>query len=57
MIEREKELDNIECYNTCVTLFKPSSTYDVHKVEACIDGRPLFDTTELIWVEEVVKVI
>jgi len=29
MVERQKELSNVKCNNTCVTLFGPSSTNEV----------------------------
>lgn len=48
-------MSNVEYDNTCITLFKPPSTYDICKVEACIDSRLLFDVAKLIWVEEVIK--
>lgn len=48
-------MGNVEYDNTCITLFKLPSTYDICKVEVCIDSRPLFDVTKLIWVEEVIR--
>jgi len=55
IIKREKELGNVEYDNTCITLFKPPSTYDMCKVETCIDNGLLFDVAKLIWVEEVIR--
>ena len=37
MVKRWEELD-IKSNDSTITLFEPSSTYDVREIEACIDS-------------------
>ena len=44
IVEREKELGNIKCYDAGMALFEPPCTNNVGQIYSCIGGGSLSDT-------------
>ena len=54
IVEREKELGNIKCYDAGMALFEPPCTNDVCEVEACNNSGLLSNATQLIGIKKAI---
>jgi len=50
MIQERKELCDIKCYDTSITLLEPPCTNEVSEIDASISGGLLSNAAKLIWV-------
>ena len=54
MIKERKELHDIKCNDTGMTLFKPFCLNEMSKIDASISCGPLSDASKLIRVQETI---